>query len=93
MYTQTRSTELSAMFHQGYQLLAPLRNVGHRRSFVKGTTPSLPVHTGPEQGRKMKETDAQVSQCHFFRVIEPDKTQKKVKKVSEPIFHNELCCS
>ena len=50
-------------------------------------------HTGPEQGRKMKETDAQVSQCHFFRVIEPDKTQKKVKKVSEPIFHNELCCS
>ena len=52
---------------------------------------TLRVHTGPEQGRKMKETDAQVSQCHFFRVIEPDKTQKKVKKVSEPVFHNALC--
>ena len=51
----------------------------------------LTFHTGPEQGRKMKETDAQVSQCHFFRVIEPDKTQKKVKKVSEPVFHNALC--
>ena len=52
-----------------------------------------PEHTGPEQGCKMKKTDAQVSQCLFLDMIEPDKTQKKVKKVSEPIFHNELCCS
>ena len=45
-------------------------------------------HTGPEWGHKMKKSDAQVSQRHFLHVIPPEKTQKTVKKVSEPVFSN-----